>query len=903
MKKVALLAVLTLLAAPGAVAAQPSDYVLETQDYADPTLVPAFIGNGYLGARIPFDGHGYRKGPIETVAQVQGLFGTGRAYPWLPSVETRASLPVWSTLDYDDGSGSFALDQGVVERYRQSLDLRSGTLTTEIAWVSRAGRRVALRYDVLTDRARPHAALVRLRFTPDFSGRVTVVDRVDPRTGKLVRPHDRGAGAGSQFLDLTTNAPGIRATLASVLGAPQGARVQAVAAPDGGTAQAAVVDAVAGQTYEIVKAVGVAVSTDQDGAGTPHDRALAAATDEARLGFDAAKSGSDAAWDALWRADIEIPDSPALQRAVRMSLFTLFASARDDMAWAPSPGGLSSDSYMGHIFWDSETWMFPVYLAAAPAIADRVLQYRLDRVAPARALARRAGRQGVRFPWESGLSGDDVVPIPPFANALHISSDVVLAVWQYWLASGDLGWLARYYPILSGVADFWVSAATLNPDGSRSIRNTLGPDEDALARGSLGWFGVLAGVGRLVDDNAYTNGGARRALSIAAEAARRLGERADPRWIETERALRMPQPDSRGVLAEYEGYTGDAIKLADVMLLYYPWEVLASREGARENLEYYVPRGHPDGPAMTDSIHAIVASWMGAGCSAYTFTRRSVDPFIRAPYAQFSESRYWGALNFATGAAGFLQEFIYGYTGFRWREDAPWFDPSLPPQLSGFTIAALHWRGRVLRVRVGAQDTEIALLSGPDMVVDGPAGRIALRVGVPARLRTRPLGGAAAVGPGSVPGSAPESANVALCRPATDAVRGPDPAANDGLVATTWTALQPDRQLVIDLGREATLGLITITRPAVTTVPIYSRFGPLFTRSDVRPTAPAVSAQIEASDDAMTWAVIGRTAANGAADSLDAAGRRARYLRIAAPDASPERPLTIGEISVASQPP
>ena len=151
---------------------------------------------------------------------------------------------------------------------------------------------------------------------------------------------------------------------------------------------------------------------------------------------------------------------------------------------------------------------------------------------------------------------------------------------------------------------------------------------------------------------------------------------------------------------EYAGYPGDAVKQADVTLLSYPWEHRQPRRVTRADLDYYVPRTDPGGPSMTDAIHSIVTSALGTpGCAAFTFTRRSVDPFLRPPYDQFAESRSGGAFTFTTGTGGFLQEFLYGYTGFRWRADRVRLDPSLPPQLTGVTASALHWRGRVLRGR------------------------------------------------------------------------------------------------------------------------------------------------------------------------------------------------------------
>ena len=95
---------------------------------------------------------------------------------------------------------------------------------------------------------------------------------------------------------------------------------------------------------------------------------------------------------------------------------------------------------------------------------------------------------------------------------------------------------------------------------------------------------------------------------------------------------------------------------------------------------------------------------------------------MRAPYEQFSESRSGGAFTFTTGAGGFLQEFLYGYTGCAGAATASTLDPSLPPQLTGVTLGAVHWRGRTLRVAIRRDGTDVTLLSGAPVTVESPAG-------------------------------------------------------------------------------------------------------------------------------------------------------------------------------------
>jgi hypothetical protein len=75
------------------------------------------------------------------------------------------------------------------------------------------------------------------------------------------------------------------------------------------------------------------------------------------------------------------------------------------------------------------------------------------------------------------------------------------------------------------------------------------------------------------------------------------------------------------------------------VLLTYPWEFPQPAEVDRSDLDYYTPRYDPDGPAMTDSVNSVIAAQLGIGCSAWTYTLRSLDPFVKAPYEQFTEAR------------------------------------------------------------------------------------------------------------------------------------------------------------------------------------------------------------------------------------------------------------------------
>ena len=60
----------------------------------------------------------------------------------------------------------------------------------------------------------------------------------------------------------------------------------------------------------------------------------------------------------------------------------------------------------------------------------------------------------------------------------HVTADVALAQWQYYLSTGDGHWLATQgWDVLQGTAEFWASHAVADPSGGYDIDHVMGPDE------------------------------------------------------------------------------------------------------------------------------------------------------------------------------------------------------------------------------------------------------------------------------------------------------------------------------------------------------------------------------------------------------------------------------------------
>nr|WP_293832970.1 glycoside hydrolase family 65 protein [uncultured Arsenicibacter sp.] len=357
----------------------------------------------------------------------------------------------------------------------------------------------------------------------------------------------------------------------------------------------------------------------------------------------------EAGWEKLWQSDIVISGDDDAQQAVRSALYHLYSFVREGASYSLSPMGLSGLGYNGHVFWDTELWMYPAILLLKPEMAKSILEYRFERMAMARQNAFSHGYKGVMFPWESDADGQEATPVwaltGPFQH--HITGCVGWAFWKYYQVTKDKEWLrTRGYPMLREVADFWVSRVEPGADGKLHINNVIGANE---------WQ-------ENIDDNAFTNGMAKTSLQYAVQAARELGIAPDPQWQRVaDNIVILTFPD--GVTKENRTYDGVMIKQADVNLLAYPLKVVATEAQAKKDLAYYGPRYSPEGPAMGWSVLATLHARLGEPDKAYNWFLKSYKPNEVPPFRVMAETAGGTNPYFATGAGGMLQAVLSGFGG------------------------------------------------------------------------------------------------------------------------------------------------------------------------------------------------------------------------------------------------
>lgn len=679
----------------------------------DPTRTPSpFIGNGRWSVIVPPLGLGASR------SFVAGLFEEAEG-----DVPRLAGIPAWNALAVHDGAAWLGEDSlppagSEVRRYRQVLDMRSGTAVTEYDWVN-GDRSTRVRIEIFVSRAPPGVASVSLGVTPRQPGTIRIrfgmagwpeparlplarLERAPPdwrpadiwypgHTALLDRRAEREPDGGRIWL---TSSPTGRSTVVAQVAAVRWprdlVRPMSVAQAAADTARLEVAfHAEPGRTYEFHQVVSVATGPEP---GDPLDRALRGAEAARSAGPVELAAANAAAWERRWESDIIVEGDPELQRVVRSMLFYLLASADSGTAMSVPPMGLSSAGYYGHVFWDADTWMFPPLLVTHPDIARSLVAFRGRTLPAARRNAKANGFRGAMYPWEADERGVETTPRFAIQNArseIHVNGDVALAQWQYYLATGDSAWLARRgFPVIKGTADFWVSRATFDTAGGRYHIH----DVVSVSEGLIG-----------VSDDAYTNAVARKNLEIAVAASRRLGGRPDPRWEDVAARIHMPYDSASEFYRTYEGAPDSTLGHV-TPLLAYPLGVAMSDRAKRTQLEQAVARLLEEGPGamMGSTLLSVDAAELGDTALVDSLLRPSYRPHLRGPFLMLSETPTNDAVNFVTGAGGFLQQVIFGYTGLRLGDGGlePAFPPVLPSRLTRLELRGLTVRGRRLDVIV-----------------------------------------------------------------------------------------------------------------------------------------------------------------------------------------------------------
>jgi alpha,alpha-trehalose phosphorylase len=667
---------------------------------------------------------------------------------------------------------------GELVRHERVLDLRAGTVSRELEWVSPGGRRVIVRSRRLASFASPHVACIEWSVeAPERPCELVVVSeltteehhavvkgdpRVAPTTRESVYEH---VLEGADDLRLVLGRRTRRSQLLVVAGVDHRLDDASVAActtdttlDAGGGRVTFTIDARPGRPWTMTKYLAY-----RDGARRPAD----AVRDQVRADLDRAARDSFATharaqarrlrrlWD---RCDIVIEGDDALQQAVRFSLFqVLQASARADGRGIPAKG-LTGPGYEGQTFWDMDAYVLSMLSFTAPDLARHALEYRYRMLGHARRRARELGHPGAMFPWRTVTGESGSAYFPAGTAAYHINADVAYALQRYVGATDDREFLyAKGAEMLVETARLWFDLGFFSEraGGQFRIHGVTGPDEYTA----------------MVHDNTYTNLMACANFEFAADTLaamrrdepdryRRLVDRVglderEPRdWRRAAKRMYVTYDDELQIHGQDHSFlelqpwdfAGTPADRYPLLLHYHPLEIYRHKvvkqadlvlatffqghrftaEEKRRNFDFYNPLTTGDS-SLSPSIQAIMAIEVGHLDVGLEYARASALMDLHDVNHNVRDGVHVAAM------AGAWMAMVHGFGGLRERDGVVSFAPCLPESWQRLCFRVVV-RDRLLEVDVTPDATTYRLLEGDELDLRHRGKRVKVRADKPAAL-------------------------------------------------------------------------------------------------------------------------------------------------------------------------
>ena len=710
------------------------------------------LGNGFVGVRGSFE--------EGRPALVPGTFVNGFHETW-PIVhaegahalartgQTIVNVPDTTILKLYVDDEPFFLPTARIRDYERVLDMRAGTLTRELVWVTDAGKHVRVRsrrivslehrhlvamtYEVtMLDRAAPVviSSLVLNRQDAHLSG-LPGHRPGDPRLATVL-PHRvlnvRAAELADQrvLFGYQTTSSGMTLGIGVDHVIDAACSYRAAGSVDDGTGEVLLTaDAVPGVPIRITK-----YATYQTSRSIPVpelvDRCRRTLDRAVPDGFDTLLASQRANLARFWdRADVRVQtrlNPVRQQQAVRWNLFQVAqATWRAEGAGVPAKG-LTGQAYEGHYFWDTEVYVLPFLSYTQPRIARNLLRFRHSMLDRARERAAQMSQRGALFPWRT-INGEEASSNFQQGTAqYHINADIAYAVMRYTHIQGDIRLLGEIgAEILVETARLWADLGFYGADERFHIHGVTGPDEYTT----------------VVNDNAYTNLMARLNLNFAAATVRRLREerprdytalvhtvglqfREAEAWERAAAAMHIPFDETRRIHPQDETfldrepwdldatprekfplllhyhplviYRHQVLKQADIVLAMFLLGNEFPEEQKRRNFDYYDPLTTGDS-SLSACVQGIIAAEIGRERQALEYFQYALLMDLGNVAGNASDGVH------IASAAGVWSSLVFGFGGVRDFDGHLSFTPRLPRAWNELAFS-LRFRGRQIRIRL-----------------------------------------------------------------------------------------------------------------------------------------------------------------------------------------------------------
>ncbi len=442
-------------------------------------------------------------------------------------------------------------------------------------------------------------------------------------------------------------------------------------------------------------------------------------------------------WAKRWQmADVVIAGDDSAQQGIRFNLFQLFSTFYgEDERLNIGPKGFTGEKYGGATYWDTEGFAMPLYLSLAdPKVSLNLLKYRHNQLSGAEHNARQQGLKGALYPMVTfnGIENHNEWEIT--FEEIHRNGTIAYAIYNYTRYTGDETYLLNEgIEVLTEIARFWADRVHFSQRAQRyMIHGVTGPNE----------------YENNINNNWYTNLLAQWTLSYTIETLKKVSDtkKADLRlsdeelsqWQAIIEKMYLPQDEQLGIFLQQDGFLdkdiqpvsaipadqrpinqhwswdkilrSPYIKQADVLQgIWYFMDRFSAAEKKR-NFDFYETLTVHES-SLSAAVHAILAADLH-------YEDKAVEMYART--ARLDLDNYNNDTDdglHITSMTGSWLAIVQGFAGMRISDEGQLsFKPFLPKKWTAYEFH-INFRGRLLKISVTADRTDIKLLKGDRLAI------------------------------------------------------------------------------------------------------------------------------------------------------------------------------------------
>jgi len=717
------------------------------------------LGNGYLGVRGNFE-EGYRdemqsiRGSyinayhdVITIPYGEKLYGFPSTQQKLVNIIDAQGIEIY----IGNAKEKFSLFTGEVIAYTRELKLDQGYAERRIHWKSPSGQELELVFRRLVSFSTRELFVIDVSIVPiSVTGDITIVSTVLGDVKNYTAVNDPRVASGHAKL-LNTTAIGSEDYVAYVQNETLTSKLSVSCAAAHNHTSAKQSDLIVEQQQASYTAVFAGdkqitftkwnVYTDTLRHGEQClESAKKKASELSHSSFEQQLQLQKQYMQKFWKqSDIVISGDAALQEGIRFNVFQLLQSAGRDQYSNIAAKGLSGEGYEGHYFWDTEIYMFPVFLLTQPDIAKQLLLYRYHILPFAKERAKEMGHnKGALYPWRT-IAGTECSSFFPSGTAqYHISADIAYSYAQYYMATEDVQFLADYgCEVLAETARLWMEVGH-ERDGSFYIDEVTGPDEytccvnnnyytNVMAKHNLAWAAKSIKLVQKSNPERYEE--LLTQLEITADELESWSRAATMMYLPYDKALDInPQDDSfmnkkvwdfantpkekYPLLLHYHPltiYRYQVCKQADTVLAHFLLEDEQALDTIKHSYDYYEQITTHDS-SLSSCIFSIMASKIGYDEKAYHYFRETARMDLDNTHGNTKDGLHLANMG------GTWMAIVFGFAGVRIKEESLTLSPKLPADWDQYQFK-LQYKDRSIEVNVNKDEIELVLLSGEELTV------------------------------------------------------------------------------------------------------------------------------------------------------------------------------------------